>query len=213
MTTGDGLSGLAHSESLDEVVARYDGWVSDYDRDLASWNYQVPKYLAAQARACLGPDPLDVPILDAGCGTGLIGRELRALGLGPVFGLDASQSSVARAAETGAYASVEVADLTCALRFSDDSFAAAVCGGVLTYLKDTGFVLSELARVVRPGGVVLASQRTDLWIERDCDAVIASLMTKRKMSVTVSDPQPYLPGHPEYADQIKVIYLRIDVVA
>ena len=51
-------------------------------------------------------------MLDVGCGTGLVGRALRARGYaGRIAGLDLSQASLEIAREGGAYDSLEQADL------------------------------------------------------------------------------------------------------
>ncbi len=211
---GAGLSGLAHAESTDEVVARYDGWASDYDDDLDRWGYEVPERLAAELAALVGQAaPLGAPtdgaalegvVLDAGCGTGRCGVALRAQGFALVHGVDASLASLELAATRGVYDETTQADLTQRLPFDDATFAAVTCAGVLTYLADTEAVLTELLRVVESGGSVLASQRTDLWEERSCADAIAALVAAGLCRAEVSDPLPYLPGHAEYAESILV---------
>ena len=206
---GKGLSGLAHSQSTPEVIARYDGWVRTYDDDLAKWGYVVPQTLASELKQALTEGEIIGTVLDAGCGTGLVGRALAEAGIGPLEGIDASVESLAEANATQAYESVSYSDLSKPLDFADGSFASVVCGGVLTYLTDTQKVLSELIRVTKAGGVVIATQRTDLWSERGCDAVMAGLAARPGLTVSLSEPQPYLPGHPEYGDSILVIYITI----
>ena len=79
------------------------------------------------------------------------------------------------AQQGGAYDSVERADLQQPLPLDDESVDAVVCVGVMTYLPEVEAVWREFARVVRPGGLVVATQREDLWEERDCQAVIDRL--------------------------------------
>ena len=62
-----------------EVAARYDEWAKGYDDDLASWYYQAP---AVVAETVLSRHPEADSVLDVGCGTGLVGRALRARGFG-----------------------------------------------------------------------------------------------------------------------------------
>lgn len=206
---GEGLSGLAHSQSTSEVIARYDRWVGSYNEDLVKWGYAVPQTLASELKRELCVRNVSGPVLDAGCGTGLVGSALAKAGIGPITGIDASIESLAEANATQIYETVSHSDLLAPLDFADETFVAAVCGGVLTYLTDTESVLSELIRVTRPGGVVLATQRSDLWIERECESVMASLASRRGLRVSWSEPKPYLPGHPEYGDSILVIYITI----
>lgn len=204
---GSNLSELAHSESSEAVVARYDGWAAIYDDDLASWGYTVPEALAAALveRFAETATPLDtVSVLDAGCGTGLIGRAMQHHGIESIDGIDASVESLSKAADSGVYRNLTAIDLSAPLPLRDASYDAVVCGGVLTYLQDVETVLGEFLRVTAPSGWVIATQRTDLWEERDCDAVIERLCTMGGCTAEVGEPQPYLPGHDEYAAEILV---------
>ena len=130
-----------------EVADRYDAWAKGYDEDLASWSYQAP---AVVAEIVMSRQPDAGSVLDVGCGTGLVGRELRARGFaGQILGLDISQASLEIAQEGGAYDSVERADLQERLPFDDDSVDALVCVGVMTYLPEVEAVWREFARVPR----------------------------------------------------------------
>jgi predicted TPR repeat methyltransferase len=175
-----------------EVASRYDAWADTYDTDLASWSYRAPVTVAATVMSRL-PDAREV--LDVGCGTGLVGRTLRAQGYqGQLFGLDLSRSSLQVAEEARVYDTLEAADLQQPLPAADGSVDAVVCVGVMTYLPDVETVWREFARVVRPGGLVVVTQREDLWEPRDCQGVIERLETEgvwRPLDVT--GPAPYLP--------------------
>ena len=83
-----------------EVANRYDAWAQSYDDDLASWSYQAPA-VVAETVVTLHPAPGSA--LDVGCGTGLVGRALRARGFaGKILGLDISQASLEIAQQVGA---------------------------------------------------------------------------------------------------------------
>src|SRR6188508_1253578 len=151
-----------------EVADRYDEWARRYDDDLASWSYQAPTVVA---ETLVTRHPAAGSALDVGCGTGLVGRALRARGFaGEILGLDISQASLEIARQGGAYDSVERADLQQRLPFEDDSVDALVCVGVMTYLPDVEAVWREFARVARPEGLIVATQREDLWDPRGCQA-------------------------------------------
>lgn len=99
-------------------------------------------------------------LLDLGCGPGSITLDL-AEAVGPqgrVVGVDGAPVAVetarAAAAARGDSTTVfEVADAY-ALPFEDDSFDVAHAHQVLQHLADPVAALRELARVVRPGGIV-----------------------------------------------------------
>jgi len=175
-----------------EVAQRYDDWAHRYDDDLASWSYQAP---ARVADAVLARRPPAASVLDVGCGTGLVGRTLRARGFaGRLLGVDISPASLAIARESGAYDSLEEADLQQRLPLEDDSVDAVVCVGVMTYLPDVESVWREFARVARAQGVVVVTQREDLWPERACQAVVDRLTTEGVWApLEVTGPAPYLP--------------------
>ena len=103
---------------------------------------------------------LDVPSgarwLDVGCGTGALSETiLRSAGPAEVMGCDASDGFIAYAREqvVDERASFEVADAQ-ALPFEDGRFDAVVSGLVLNFIPSPERALAEMARVLRPGGVV-----------------------------------------------------------
>jgi SAM-dependent methyltransferase len=100
-------------------------------------------------------------LLDIGCGPGTITVDLaRHVAPGPVIGLDAAPEVVeqarAHAAESGATSvDFETGDVY-ELRFPDDTFDVVHAHQVLQHLTDPVAALTEMRRVVRPGGVVAA---------------------------------------------------------
>jgi SAM-dependent methyltransferase len=93
-------------------------------------------------------------VLDGGAGQGTMSRRLAALGF-DVTSTDASPEAIAalRKRTTG---QVVEADLT-ALPCEDASFDAAVLGEVLEHIEDDRAALTEVARVLRVGGVLALS--------------------------------------------------------
>lgn len=194
----------------DDVIAYYDRWAEQYDTDLEAWSYEAPHRAAAALRQHA---PHAAIVLDAGCGTGLAGRALRVAGYtGALHGVDLSEASLAVARESGAYDSVAPVDLQQPLVFSDDSFDALMCVGVLTYVPVFDAIVAEFRRVVRPGGVVFFTQRQDLWTERHCRAVIDQLETAGAWEpIWISGAEPYLPGNADFAGEIGVHYVAMRV--
>ncbi len=167
--------------------------------DLASWSYQAPTMVA---QTVVSRHPEAGSALDVGCGTGLVGRALRARGFaGQILGLDVSQASREIAQHCGAYDSVEHADLQQRLPLEDDSVDAVVCVGVMTYLPEVEAVWREFARVARSGGLVVATQREDLWHTRRCQAVIDRLQNEGVWTpLEITGPAPHL-RRPSLVDQ------------
>lgn len=104
-------------------------------------------------------------MLDVGCGVGHWGR-LLAEALPPdarVMGVDRDpnwvENATKRAAETGhgARFHYQVAGAE-QLPFEDDTFDLVTCQTVLIHVRDPGAVISEMIRVTKPGGLVVAAE-------------------------------------------------------
>jgi SAM-dependent methyltransferase len=93
-------------------------------------------------------------VLDVGCGPGNLTRAFApAAAAGTVVGLDASPTMLARAvAETGAHNVAYVRADASALPFRDGSFDAVSCWAALYLIEDPQRALTELVRVLAPGG-------------------------------------------------------------
>ena len=109
----------------------------------------------------LVPDWTGKRVLEIGCGTGVVSREIaRRVGPdGSVLALDPSPVFLARARELARADGIEnvafqVADAR-ALELPDEAFDLAVAVTVLCHVPGREQVLRELCRVVRPGGQVL----------------------------------------------------------
>lgn len=88
------------------------------------------------------------PVLDVGCGEGELARFLPQ---DSWVGIDSSAAMLARAPEPHV-----IGDAT-ALPFPDASFDSVALLYVLYHLAEPGHALSEAHRVLRPGGMVVAS--------------------------------------------------------
>jgi SAM-dependent methyltransferase len=106
-------------------------------------------------------------VLNAGCGAGSLTMRLLDAGYS-VTSVDASEAFVERvrglvAARGLAHsAPVAAADLR-SLPFEDAAFDGIVCGEVLEHLDEDRAAVREFARVLRPGGIVLASVPANPW--------------------------------------------------
>ncbi len=189
----------AGSTDADYLRGLYDDWASTYNDDLGGWEYRAPSAVASMLAEFRTPL---TQVLDVGCGTGMSGLALRTAGFNSVVGCDLSPKSIELASATGAYASTFEFDMQRPpLPFADNHFEALVCVGVMTYLPDTAEALREFCRVVRPQGVIVFTQREDVWSERGCGGIISALEQQGCLEVLrISDPQPYLPLNGEMGD-------------
>lgn len=197
-SVADGKLRIAATDPV-EVRALYDAWADRYEVDLDAWDYRTPADVAALLR---GAQPDAARILDAGCGTGRVGRSLRATGFASIVGCDLSPNALEHASATGAYEALVEVDLQqLPTPFADGEFDALSCVGVLTYLPDTEATLREFFRVVRAGGTIAFSQREDVWGERGCRVLIDGLVSEGVCeALGISEPRPYLPKSEELGD-------------
>src|SRR5512141_722223 len=102
-----------------------------------------------------GRDLSQVRLLDIGCGGGVLTEEFARLGC-RVAGIDLSPRSItvaqAHAAQSGLAIDYRVGDAT-SLPFEDGSFEAVTCCDMLEHVSDWQRVISEVARLLKPGGL------------------------------------------------------------
>jgi len=107
-------------------------------------------------------------VLDVGCGDGTLLRVFRDAGAAEISGCDADPRMVSRArARLGQDVMLEVARGH-ALPFADARFDIVTCITVLAFIPDAASVVSEMARVLRPGGALVIGDlnRWSFWAAR-----------------------------------------------
>jgi ubiquinone/menaquinone biosynthesis C-methylase UbiE len=145
-----------------------------------------------RAMAMFDPRP-GQRLLDAGCGPGLDTAALVPL-VGPrgcVIGVDHDPRMIdaARAhgvTDTGAHAFHLVGD-GARLPFADGWFDACRCERVLQHVADPAAMLSELVRVTRPGGTVLALDTDWASLSIDCQDVPLERHITRQVADTFAN--------------------------
>lgn len=98
-------------------------------------------------------------ILEVGCGMGRVVKHLAAAGR-DVTGMDYEPRAILRLHAQRPQLKLYVGDVNC-LPHPDSSFDAALCYGTLSNLPDTTRALAELRRVLKPGGLLVASVTND----------------------------------------------------
>jgi SAM-dependent methyltransferase len=197
------LGAVYDARAPEQVAALYDSWAATYDAEMAAAGYRHPSVgLALLARhAPRGTGP----VLDAGCGTGLLGDWLGILGFSPVEGLDLSEGMLAVARAKGSYARLHRLALGQPLPFADGHFAATISTGVFT----TGHVgaegLSDLFRITRAGGPIVLTVKTTLWEA----GFGAALRASEAVSVVeMTDPYVSMPGEAGTVPSLAVVARR-----
>ncbi|SDY42637.1 Methyltransferase domain-containing protein [Saccharopolyspora shandongensis] len=171
-------------KSKEEAEAVYDEWAAEYDADMVQGMDYVAPANAANRLVHLAGDP--GPVLDAGCGTGLVGAELAQRSVAVIDGIDLSQGMLEKARARGIYRDLAKADLTRRLDIPDDTYGAAICVGTITDGHVGPEVLNELVRVVRPGGLVVATV-AHVWESRKVGEHINGLATDGRIRLREAD--------------------------
>lgn len=191
------------STDSEAVETYYDDWAETYEETLEKWHYRAPQDSVALLAPHLAPG---ARILDLGCGTGLLAVALGARGAFSIDGIDISADSLKLAEQRGGYARLIQHDLQkLPLPVADDAYDAAASVGVLTYIEEVEPLLRDLCRCVRSGGTITFTQRTDRWEDCGLPEMLARLEGEGLLTVLqITEPKPYLPGNPDFGEDIQV---------
>jgi predicted TPR repeat methyltransferase len=146
-----------------EAAELYDSWAEDYERRVSSWGYITPAVVAWFLGRYVTPE--DGTVLDAGAGTGLMGLVLAPLGYRDLIGIDVSRDMLEYAREKGVYRDLRQMELGGRLDLPSDAFAVVVAAGVFAAGHAPPESFEDLIRVTKPGGYVIFSVRTDVYLE------------------------------------------------
>lgn len=152
------LQWIYASRGADQLRERYNVWAADYDNDLDDLRWKAPQAGADRCNHFAIPG---AEILDAGCGTGLVGVALAEMGRQRIVGFDLSDGMLQRSATRGVYSELHQGSLLEPLPFDDGRFGSVISVGVFTLGHVEGSAFAELARVTTPGGHVSITFRDD----------------------------------------------------
>lgn len=188
-----------------EAAQVYDEWAATYDRDtVEGMGYIAPRVAAERLVELLANG---AHVLDAGCGTGLVGMELHQRRPDLVMdGIDLSSGMLALAREQDVYRGLQTADLTAPIEAPDASYDAVICVGTLTRGHLGPEPLTEMARVVRPGGVVVATVLDTMWEDGGFRAHVESMVDQGAVRLVEAQQRPY---HVEEGIDCRLVVLEI----
>lgn len=174
-------------QDWNRVAGGWEKWDRFFDEQMAFLNHR----LVADARLRAG-----MQVLDLGSGTGypaLLGAQTVGQ-TGSVIGLDLAEQMLAvarRKAKALGLANVtfRTGDVT-ALPYEANSFDAVTSRFCLMFLPDIPKAAAEIARVLRPGGWVVAA----VWSSPDKNPSIGLSMEAIKKVVELPPPDPTAPG-------------------
>lgn len=118
--------------------------------------WRVP-YFEKVLRNTLGNNLENISLLDVGSGGGFLAEAFARMGC-RVTGIDLSEESAQTADAHARSSSLKIhcqAGAGTALPYADDSFDVVACCDVLEHISDWEGAITEIARVLKPGGLFL----------------------------------------------------------
>jgi len=163
-----------------DIMQHYDEWGDKYDQDMIDWNYTGPtetvnifkKYTMSK----------DIKIFDAGCGTGLVGIELKKFGYTNIYGADLSKKLLDLIPKN-LYKKLEQIDLNKPLNKKNNIYDAALCVGTFTFGHVKPIALNELIRVVKNKGLICFTVNEGIYEEYGFDKKIQDLSDRKLWQV------------------------------
>ena len=162
-------------DKSEQVKAHYADWAPSYDSTTADYGYVGPSSAAKELARHL--DDRHAPILDIGCGTGLVGQALTTLGYTCIDGTDLSEEMIAECQSKGCYRDLRCDDLLKGIDLPAESHEAVICVGTFGPLGPE--VLPHALRQVRPGGMACISVNEIFLDKHDFEAAIDAICDNR----------------------------------
>jgi len=159
-------------KTTDEIMKYYDEWGYKYDKDMEDWNYTGPKETSKIFNKYSSDK--DIKIYDAGCGTGLVGVELKKYGFSNFFGADLSQKLLDLVPK-GLYTTLDKVDLNKPVNEKDSSFDAVMCVGTFTFGHVKPHALDEFIRIIKNKGLICFTINEGIHEEYGFDKKIKQL--------------------------------------
>ncbi len=164
-------------KKTDEVMKYYDEWGEEnkYDKDMVDWNYTGPKetsevFIKYEKNK-------NVKILDAGCGTGLVGVELKKYNYLNIVGADLSKKLLDLVPK-GYYKKLIQTDLNKPINADDNTYGGILCVGTFTYGHVKPQALDEFIRITTNKGLICFTINEGIYKEYGFDKKIKELSDK-----------------------------------
>ena len=177
--------------SKDKVLKYYDDWTKNaqFNQDMIDWDYTAPVNTVQLIDKYIHDK--NIKILDAGCGSGLAGIELKKRGFTNIYGVDFSQSML-NLIPNNIYQTVELIDLNEPLKYNDNNFDVIVCVGTFTYGHVKAHALNEFIRVTNKNGYICFTINEGIYTEYKFDKKINELSKNKSWEVLNLSKSSYI---------------------
>ena len=166
-------------KTTDEVMRYYDEWgdKDKYNKDMVDWNYTGPKETAETFNKY--EKNKNTLIFDAGCGTGLVGLELKKYSFKNFHGADLSQTLLDTVPKD-LYQKLVKVDLNKPKEVKDNFYGGVMCVGTFTYGHVKPNALDEFIRITKTGGLICFTINEGIHEEYGFDKKIDILKDSKK---------------------------------
>ena len=151
-----------HAADLVELEHIYKNWAKKYEDDVINLAGYVGHLITSELLLSYLSNT-QTKILDAGCGTGLVGEILNKNSFQNLIGVDFSQEMLNIAKQKNVYQSLDLVDLTKKLDYEDNLFDAVICAGTFTCGHVGPEALREMVRITKQGGYICFTVRKQEW--------------------------------------------------
>ena len=168
-------------KSTDEVRDLYDDWSKNdkYNQDMIDWEYSGPGEVVSAFLP--HAQNKDIKILDAGCGSGLVGEELSKEGYSIIHGADIA-AKLMNSIPAGIYQELHNIDLNKPINFTDDFFDAVLCVGTFTFGHVKAKALIEFTRIVKSGGIIGFTINEGVFLDHGFKSELDHLVIQKKIT-------------------------------
>jgi ubiquinone/menaquinone biosynthesis C-methylase UbiE len=189
--------GLDHYQKLDvdkqdnddALRVVYDEWAKEYDHDndATLGTISQPKTVEILSPVL----EKHAKILDAGCGTGLVGVELAKQGYDAFDGVDLSAEMLRYAKKRG-YANLFQYSLNDPLPIPDDAYDAIISAGLFTHGHVKTHAIHEFIRITKSGGYLCFTINEGVYYSQGFDKEIQSITNDKLWDIKKLEKDAYM---------------------
>ena len=190
--TDDPSSKLWTQHTVEETRRIYADWAETYDNDIADWGYATPGRIAMALRRANAN--VDKAVLDFGCGTGLCGRALKAVGFDIVDGTDISPEMLAKAEARGVYRQVWKSEPGSLGHIRAGDYPIIAACGVVSLGAAPPETLDMLVAAMAPGGLLAFSFNDATLSDRAYTDRLDIALLAPDIDLVIEEDGPHLPA-------------------
>ncbi len=193
-------------ETPQEILDYYKKWSqnNNYEKDLIKWNYVAP----LECCQLFFKEDIDKKsnILDAGCGTGLVGKILNEYNYNNLEGLDFSQEMLDLIPKN-IYIKKYKADLNQKLDIPNNYYDHALCVGTFTYGHVRSEAFKEFYRVLKNEAIFVFSINEGIYKSYKFNEAVSTFEKEGKWKVLSYEKKIYIEKK-----HINAYYFKVKIV-